>query len=92
MVVLNPAPARPLPDEAYRYIYAMTPNRVELAMLTQSNFTQNTDLIEVARMARVLVDRGVRCVIVTLGKGGALAVTQDDALHIPAFEVSPRCG
>ena len=89
MVVLNPAPARPLPDEIYRYIYAMTPNRVELAMLTQSNFTQNMDLIEVARMARALVDRGVRCVVVTLGKGGALAVTQDDALHIPAFEVSP---
>lgn len=91
VVVLNPAPAKPLPEEVYRYVHVMTPNRVELAMLTEGKQSQSQSmgLSDVVKMAQTLVDRGVKSVVVTLGRGGALAVTQNSAVHIPAFEVSP---
>ncbi len=37
--------------------------------------------------ARALVDRGVGCVAVTQGAKGALVVTADDVIEVPAFQV-----
>lgn len=83
-VILNPAPARRLPDTLLRRVDYLTPNESEASLLSGIE----VDGIESAeRAARVLLDRGVGTVIVTLGAEGALLVSPDAARHFPAFRV-----
>jgi ribokinase len=65
-VVLNPAPARPLPDELLQNVDVMIPNESELYLLAG---TQEGTGLEAA-MQRLL-DKGVQAVITTLGSDGA---------------------
>lgn len=73
-VVLNPAPAQPLPDELWEYVDVLVPNRGELSALTGID-----DPIEAARSIV-----GPRWVVVTLGADGALAVDRDNSISVPA--------
>lgn len=83
-VILNPAPACDLPDVLLRQVDLLTPNQSEAEHLTGLRIT---DQASAERAARELLARGVRQVVVTLGAGGALLVTDDRVLHIPAREV-----
>ena len=72
LVILNPAPARPLPDALLRLVDVLTPNKGEAAQLVG----QPPDGVATAEAAaRELVRRGVGCVLVTLGEAGAMLVT-----------------
>ena len=42
-VVLNPAPARSLPKELLRYLFMITPNRIEAEMLTGIKIVNDAD-------------------------------------------------
>jgi ribokinase len=66
LVILNPAPAptSPLPAELYHLIDLITPNETEAQILTGESSPESA--------ARVLLDRKVASVIITLGKDGAL--------------------
>ncbi len=55
-VILDPAPAVPLPDELYRNVDVIKPNEIELAHLSGQP-VNNTDQAEKA--ARLLLERGV---------------------------------
>ncbi|MEL7161613.1 MAG: ribokinase, partial [Bacteroidota bacterium] len=66
--VLNPAPARVLPDELLSGLYCITPNESETELLTG---VLPTDLASCARAANLLHDKGVRHVIITRGADGA---------------------
>ena len=83
-VILNPAPAYPLPDSLLADVDILVPNESELQLLTGLSVT-NSDSAEVA--AKVLLAKGVKTVIVTLGSKGALLVTNKVATHIPTFKV-----
>ncbi len=83
-VLLNPAPARPVPEELLRLIDLLLPNETELSLLTGKPVG---DLASVEAAARSLVSRGARNVIVTLGENGALIVNGEGAKHIPSFRV-----
>lgn len=83
-VVLNPAPARPIPDELISLADYLLPNETELSLLTGKEVT---DVPSAEPAARALLARGVQTVIVTLGANGALLVTRDGAKHVPAFKV-----
>jgi ribokinase len=72
MFILNPAPAQPLPDELLCLCDIITPNETELEILTGKS-TNNPDSIEIA--AKMLLTKGVKNVIVTLGAEGALWVS-----------------
>jgi ribokinase len=85
-VVLNPAPARPLPDALLALVDFLTPNQAEAAELAGLT-PDGTATAEVA--ARALLGRGVRHVLVTVGEEGALLVTQDGTERFPAFAVTP---
>jgi len=86
IVMLNPAPARDLPDELISRVDYLLPNESELAWL--SGFpVDNVPAVENA--ARQLLKRGARNVIVTLGKNGALILNEATAKHIPPFRVEP---
>jgi len=83
-VVLNPAPARELPSDIYRYLYALTPNRVEASLLSGVEVKTIDDAV---KAGRELVSRGVEYVVITLGREGSLIVSRDMAKHVPAFKV-----
>lgn len=69
LTVLNPAPARALPESLFKVIDLLTPNETELSALTGLP-TQTDEEIEVA--SKVLMDKGLGAIIVTLGSKGAL--------------------
>ncbi len=72
-VILNPAPARPLPDGLLRGVSILTPNRKEAEMLTGMAITDRADA---GRAARALATKGIKTVIVTLGADGALLLDE----------------
>jgi ribokinase len=83
-VILNPAPARPIPDDLLAHVDILVPNQTELALLSGVPVTGETSA---QRGARELLKRGVQAVIVTLGGEGALLVTSAQAAHIDTYEV-----
>lgn len=83
-VVLNPAPAQELPEELVSLTDYLIPNETELSLLT--NHIVN-DISSAEKAAKTLLDRGVQNIIVTLGKNGALIVTDKQVSHVEAFKV-----
>lgn len=83
-VILNPAPAQPIPDELLKMLYLITPNETELELLTGLQVT-NPESAETA--ARQLLSKGVHIVVVTMGSLGALLVTPTLCKLIPSFPV-----
>lgn len=84
-LVLNPAPARPLPDDLLRQVDVLTPNETEVAQLADFPL----DGVATAEAAaHALLGRGVRHVLVTLGGQGALLVTGDWTERFPAVPVA----
>jgi ribokinase len=83
--ILNPAPAQALNDEVLGLADFLIPNESEAALLTGLPVETREDA-EAA--ARVLLGRGARCVIVTLGAQGALVcVAGEAAVLVEAFRV-----
>ena len=67
-VILNPAPAQPLPDELLRLVSILTPNETEAELLTGIKVD---DEVSAGQTADRLLARGVQTVIITLGQRGA---------------------
>lgn len=85
-VILNPAPARPLPKDLLRKITYLTPNESELALLTGIAADTEENLI---LGARKLLDQGVACVIVTLAEKGALVADSTGFTRVEGYPVEP---
>jgi ribokinase len=83
-VILNPAPARPLPDKLLRRLYLLTPNESEAELLTRVA-VDNVD--GAAKAADALLARGVQNVIITMGARGAWVAGAGIRQMIPAFKV-----
>ncbi len=83
--IFNPAPARPeLPAELYRLSDVFCPNETETALLTGRPVGT---LQEAEAAARLLLERGAKAVILTLGERGCLLVAGGRARHLPSVEV-----
>jgi ribokinase len=85
-VILNPAPARPLPDELLSKLTYLTPNESEAELLTG---IQVKDELSAGKAARVLLGKGVKNVVITLGAKGSLLATSESTQIIPGFKVQP---
>jgi len=83
-VILNPAPARQLPDGLLQQVSVLTPNETEAGMLTGINVRSDGTA---ARAAGKLRARGVQTVIVTLGARGALLASNEGTCVVPGFDV-----
>jgi ribokinase len=83
-VLLNPAPARSLPEDLISLPDFLVPNESELSLLTGQTVN---DLATAENAAKLLLKRGAQNVIVTLGANGALIVNKEIAKHIPPFQV-----
>ena len=84
--VLNPAPASVLPNSIYQYCDYLTPNESEAAALTGITVT---DLATAERAADVMLGRGARNVIITLGEKGAFIKNSLVNELVPAFDAGP---
>lgn len=80
---LNPAPARPLPNELLEMVDVLVPNRSELSELSGSGAVVGND--EVADVARGLRPQGPT--VVTLGSDGAVLVEGALTRRFQAFAV-----
>lgn len=84
-VILNPAPAPDsIPDEILSMVDYLTPNETELLKLSGQT---GEDILAIERGAREMVSRGVRNVIVTLGKQGCMLLSGDTMECFPARSV-----
>jgi len=83
-VILNPAPARPLPDQLLRQVSIVTPNETEAELPTG---VRVTSVASAARAAAVLRARSVPTVIVTLGARGAFVSSDGIEQLVPGFKV-----
>jgi len=83
-VILNPAPAKSLPDELISLIDFIIPNETELSLLTG---IEVKDIPSAEKAAKVLLDRGAKNVIVTLGEKGALLVSGNQTTQVTAYKV-----
>jgi ribokinase len=84
-VILNPAPAQSLPDAWWKRIDILVPNESEAAMLAG---VQVVDEDSARHAARILRQRGARCVLVTLAERGALIVDGDGERVVAAPRVT----
>jgi ribokinase len=85
-VILNPAPARPLPDELLRHVSILTPNETEAELLTGIRVDNDSTA---AKAAAVLRARGVQTVILTLGARGALLASDESTQIVAGFKAKP---
>lgn len=85
-VVLNPAPARALPDHLFADLFLITPNETEAEILTGIRVT---DEATAERAAQKFHDMGVRNVVITLGAKGAYLHTADGGAMISTPAVTP---
>ncbi len=83
-VILNPAPAQPLPDRLLRLVTVLTPNETEAEALTGIRVTDDASA---ARAAARLRKRGVATVILTLGARGAFVAADGIAQRVAGFKV-----
>jgi ribokinase len=83
-VLLNPAPARTLPDELISLSEFILPNETELSLLTNQPVN---DISSAEHAARILLERGAQNVIVTLGANGALIVSSQQVTHVNTYKV-----
>ncbi len=80
---LNPAPARPIPEELLERVDLLVPNRSELGVLAGAE--EPRTVVEAVAAAQMLGRRGPT--VITLGADGAVIVDGDEWETYPAPEV-----
>ena len=84
-VILNPAPAADLPQDLYKKLYLITPNRIEAELLSGVKISDRDSTMEAAKN---LLDKGIEHVIITMGEEGALSYNGEFE-WIPAEKAEP---
>lgn len=88
-LILNPAPARPIPADVLRLRPIVTPNRRELAVLQGADLQgPGTEGANAEAAARELAAETRAAVAVTLGPEGVMLVDGGDVHRIEGVEVS----
>jgi ribokinase len=89
ITILNPAPVRPLPVSLLQMVDVLTPNETEARVLAGRSPDATLEREgDAAELARELIRRGVKQVVMTLGEKGALIVTASSSSHVPAVPMS----
>ncbi len=85
VVILNPAPAQPLPTSMLARVGILVPNRTELGVLAGTDEPETLDAVEDALAALEFAGR----VVVTLGADGAVIAEGGVLTHVPAPTIDP---
>lgn len=87
-VILNPAPARSLPEELLHLVDVIAPNRIELAQMIG---VPEADVMMMPddELAHRALGLGPSQAVITLGAEGALAAGSWGWVRVPAFKITP---
>lgn len=81
-VILNPSPALPVSDALLRSISILTPSISQAERMSGINITDERS----AELAgRILLERGLSRVIITMNAEGAMVIDNGGAEHVPGF-------
>jgi ribokinase len=83
--ILNPAPAAPLSDELLCGIDWFTPNETEAAFYAGGKEPDSID--DVREIAQLLLKKGIKNVVITLGSRGAYWTDGKDEIVVPSRKV-----
>lgn len=84
-VILNPAPApEEIPDRILQMVDYITPNEKEIMTISKQ---EGDTFEEIEAAAKILIARGVKNVLVTLGSHGAMHVTKETCQIYPGRKV-----
>lgn len=83
-VIINTAPYQPMSEEFLRGAYLITPNETEAEELTGIAVK---DMESANQAAKVIFNKGVQNVLITLGGRGVYINTNGNAEIIPAYQV-----
>jgi ribokinase len=87
-VLLNPAPALQLPEEAYNGLSHLILNETEVALLAQVDEAELEDLELVEKTATKILAKGVQNIVITLGARGAYYMSKAGQKgFVPALKV-----
>jgi ribokinase len=84
-IILNPAPAQPLPQSLLERLFLITPNETEAELLTGVHVS---DQQAAAKAAAILMSKGVKNVIITMGSAGAYVAGKEINRMVPGFKVT----
>lgn len=84
-IVLNPAPAKKVPQDLLEKIDIVTPNETEAQVLTG---VEVKNLEDAEKAAKVFLDRGVKNVVITMGALGAFATDGKKSELLPRLKVN----
>lgn len=85
ITVLNPAPAHDLDDEMIKNIDILIPNEHEMERLTRIKLTDERSML---KAAQILLNKGIKKIIITLGSKGVLYVDSQNHKAFPAYKVN----
>lgn len=83
--VLNPAPAKALPNELLSLIDIIVPNETEAELLSGIKVTNEQSMKD---NANYFLSIGIKTVLITLGKQGTYSATKNQSQHIEAYKVN----
>ena len=82
--ILNPAPAVKLEDDIIKNVDLLTPNETELEILSGVKIESEEDI---EKAANVMIEKGVKQLIVTLGSKGSLYIDKDNTKFKKSYKV-----
>lgn len=82
--ILNPAPAMELDDEIIKNIDILIPNEHELGRIAKMEVVGEESII---KASKILLDKGIKKIIVTLGSRGVFYIDRSENKFIPAYDV-----
>ncbi|MFZ5968582.1 MAG: ribokinase [Bacillota bacterium] len=82
--ILNPAPAVALDQEIIENVDLLIPNETELEILSGVGIHTEEDILQ---GARIMMEKGVKELIVTLGERGCVYVSDQTMKQYPAYKV-----
>ena len=85
--ILNPAPAVKLKEKTLNLIDYFTPNETEASFYVNHKVESEEDA---KRAGHQLLDRGIKNVIITLGKQGAYFANEKENFHINAYDLREK--
>ncbi|HDB5384444.1 TPA: ribokinase [Staphylococcus aureus] len=83
--VLNPAPAKALPNELLSLIDIIVPNETEAELLSGIKVTNEQSMKD---NTNYFLSIGIKTVLITLGKQGTYFATKNQSQHIEAYKVN----
>ncbi len=84
IIILNPAPARKIPNALLSLVDIITPNESETEILTDMPTETDNQIVEAAHL---LLSKGIETVILTLGGRGSFLLTEKMEKLIQAYSV-----